>query len=66
MRNHSLTEALNLPPEFSGRLVLSFVKGELEHQYRLRPDEFTGTVETFTRTAQKAGYQITLTVKTGE
>ncbi|AXF77172.1 hypothetical protein AV903_15885 [Erwinia tracheiphila] len=66
MCNPQLNDALNISPNFSGRLVLHFMNGELDSCCQIQPGEFIASLTAFIEVARAAGFAVTPTKKIGE
>lgn len=50
---------LNVPPDFSGRIMLYMENGLVKSEMRLMPDEIIGTPSLFNQLLERAGYRVT-------
>jgi len=58
--------ALQLPADFSGRVLLSLMNGELQSDRSLRDDEHIASLQSFLELATMAGYQVIPPEQDGE
>lgn len=52
----TLTTKLHVAPNFTGRVMAYFEKGELKADMRLRDNEMVATLESFLEAAKSAGW----------
>ena len=50
---------LNVPLDFSGRIMLYVENGLVKSEMRLMPDEIIGTPSLFNQVLERAGYRVT-------
>ncbi|MDC0729185.1 hypothetical protein POH93_27970 [Phytobacter diazotrophicus] len=50
---------LNVPPDFSGHIMLYMENGLVKSEMRLMPDEIIGTPSLFNQLLERAGYRVT-------
>ncbi len=50
---------LNVPLDFSGRIMLYMENGLVKSEMRLMPDEIIGTPSLFNQLLERAGYRVT-------
>lgn len=50
---------LNVPLDFSGRIMLYMENGLVKSEIRLMPDEIIGTPSLFNQLLERAGYRVT-------
>ncbi|KAA5955285.1 MULTISPECIES: hypothetical protein [unclassified Pantoea] len=54
----TLTAKLHVAPDFTGRVIAYFEKGELKADMRLRKDELTATLDGFLEFAKSEGWTV--------
>ncbi|WP_277973282.1 hypothetical protein [Pantoea agglomerans] len=54
----TLTTKLHVAPDFTGRVIAYFEKGELKADMRLRKNEMIATLESFLELARSAGWTV--------
>lgn len=53
-----LNMSLHVAPDFTGRILLYIVDGELKCETRLMSDEIVGTPKLFSELLERAGYRM--------
>ena len=64
--HHAAFTMLKVPPDFSGRVLISLVNGEVESELRLSDREHVATLNAFLEIALSAGYQVIPPALNGE
>ncbi|WP_208952305.1 hypothetical protein [Rahnella sp. ChDrAdgB13] len=62
----TVTATLHVTPNFTGRVLVSLIKGEVQCDRRLRDDEHVSSLLTFLELAETAGFQVIPPEQTGE